>query len=184
MAQITVTEAELGQEIVASMGLLDAIDLVTVPNAEGYKELFTLTDGERVLFNIDPSTSHVSVDSNLLSGGGIFFSTLTLKNIPHGSSFLLDYMPPPTLTSLSPDTAASGDPDFVLSCIGTGFTERAIMMFGQEDEPTTVVSDTEVTTIVKPSIFVPDTIPVCIRIGWFKTDAINFTMTAPAVAEE
>ncbi|WP_338695267.1 NAD(P)-binding domain-containing protein [Bradyrhizobium sp. 26S5] len=50
---------------------------------------------------------------------------------------------PPVLTSLSPDTAVSGDPDFVLSCIGTGFDQSTTIIFGDYDEETTLVSDTE-----------------------------------------
>jgi hypothetical protein len=91
--------------------------------------------------------------------------------------------PPPMLDSLSPDTAVAGDPaDIVLSCIGTGFNESTVITFGNFDEPTTFVSDTEVTTVVKPSIFVnPDTVPVKLHNSVAFSDPVDFTFTAPVV---
>jgi hypothetical protein len=136
---------------------------------------------ETVILNVDISTSHVSVGSELLSGGSVSFENLTVKNMPAGSSFQLEYGPPPTLASISPNTAVAGtDPDFVLSCAGTDFTSSSVIYFGSEDEPTTLVSDTEVTTIVKPSLFVPDTVPVKIRTGTVYTDPVDFVFTAAA----
>jgi hypothetical protein len=55
-------------------------------------------------------------------------------------------------------------------------------MFGSEDEPTTMVSDTELTTIVKPSLFAPATVPVTVRTGRFTSDPVDFTFTEPAEA--
>jgi hypothetical protein len=181
MTQVTVTEAELGQ-VIATDALLNGIAIETVPT--GYRDYFTLVDEEMgyeiQLFNIDPSTSGVGAGTVLMSDGAIYFKNLTLKNIPAGSSFQIDYGPLPTLTSLSPNTAISGDPDFVLSCIGTDFTPSSVIYFGVEDEPTTFVSDTEVTTIVKPSLFVPDTVPVKIQTGTVVTDPVDFVFTATA----
>lgn len=86
--------------------------------------------------------------------------------------------PPPILESLSPDTVISGDPDVVLSCIGSGFTWETTIKFGDYDEPTTLVSPTEVTTIVKPSIFAPAVVPVLVRNGLVSSDPLDFTFTA------
>ena len=83
------------------------------------------------------------------------------------------------LASLSPNTAVSGSADFVLSCIGTGFTKDTVMQFGAHDEPTTLVSATEVTTIVKPSLFVPDVVPVLVHTATETSEPLNFTFTAP-----
>jgi hypothetical protein len=182
MAQVTVTEAEIGQ-VIATNSMVHEITLVTVPT--DYRSYFTLTDTsqgvEREVFNIDPSTSHVGAGSVLLADGSVYFENLTVKNVPAGTSFLIDYTPPPTLTSISPDTAVAGtDPDFVLSCVGTDFTHASVIYFGQEDEPTTFVSDTEITTGVKPSLFVPDTVPVKVRTGALDTDSVDFTFTAAA----
>jgi hypothetical protein len=51
-----------------------------------------------------------------------------------------------TATSLQPDTAEIGDADFVLHVIGTGFLPGAVIVFAGQDEPTTRVSNTELTT--------------------------------------
>ena len=91
--------------------------------------------------------------------------------------------PAPVLDAISPDTAVAGDPaDIVLSCTGTGFNESTVITFGNFDEPTTFVSDTEVTTVVKPSIFVnPDTVPVKLHNSVAFSDPVDFIFTAPVV---
>jgi hypothetical protein len=85
----------------------------------------------------------------------------------------------PTLTSLSPNSAVSGDPDFVLHCIGTNFAAASVIRFGPtQDEPTTFVSDTEVTTIVKPSLFAPAVVQVAVHNGDLWSEWATFTFTA------
>ena len=88
----------------------------------------------------------------------------------------------PTLTSLSPNTAVAGAPDdIVMSAIGTGFTSASIIVFNGFSEPTTFVSDTEVTTGVKPSIFVvPAVCPVEVHTGTTVSGPIDFTFTEAA----
>jgi hypothetical protein len=88
----------------------------------------------------------------------------------------------PTLTSLSPDTAVAGAPDdIVMSAIGTGFTPDSIIVFNGYPEPTTFVSDTEITTGVKPSIFVvPAVCPVEIHTFTQVTEPVDFTFTEAA----
>jgi hypothetical protein len=92
--------------------------------------------------------------------------------------------PTPVLSALTPDTAVSGDADLTLSCDGTDFTADCVIVFGSVDEPTTFVSDTEVTTIVKPSLFAPAVVPVTVRNGANRSNAVDFTFTAPQVVEE
>lgn len=88
----------------------------------------------------------------------------------------------PTLDSLSPDTAVAGDAaDITMSAIGSGFTADSIIVFNGHAEPTTFVSATEVTTGVKPSIFVvPAVCPVEIHTGSLVTAPVDFTFTAAA----
>jgi hypothetical protein len=198
MTIVTIDETSKGT-IVATEEMLTGITLKVVPTQYGNDYLCLVnqymgTDEndndivleEYVLFNIHVATAHVSVDSNLVSGGRMRFANLVVKEIPPGSSFEIEHEPipaPPALTSLSPDTAVSGDPDFTLTCTGTGFTADTVIKFGDFDEPTTFVSDTEVTTIVKPTLFAPATIPVLVHGVLFSTDPIDFTITEP-VAEE
>jgi hypothetical protein len=183
MTQVTVDSTHVGQEVATGPGVLNGIVMVTASNPGEFRSYFTLARGqsEDVIFNFDPTTSHVGAGSVLASGAGILFDTLVLVNAPVGSSFELDFASPPTLTSISPDTAACGDPEFTLSCIGTDFGPSATMNFAGHDEPTTLVSDTEVTTIVKPSLWAnPDVVPVYLHIGEAKTETLDFTFTEPA----
>jgi hypothetical protein len=188
MGTITLTEAEVGQSV-AKDQVIKGLKLKVPPSAAGYGQYFTLVDatrGDFVLYNFDPSTSYVGTESALFAGRGQNIPDLTLKSIPAGSTFELETdnpPPPPALTSLSPDTAVSGDPDLTLICTGTGFTDTSVIMFGTEDEPTTYVSDTELTTVVKPSLFAPATVPVTVRTDGVPTDPVDFTFTEPAAKE-
>ena len=89
----------------------------------------------------------------------------------------------PTLDSLSPNTAvAGGATDITMSAIGTGFTAESTIVFNGNPEPTTMVSETELTTGVKPSLFVvPAVCPVEIHTGSLVTAPLDFTFTEPVV---
>jgi hypothetical protein len=177
---LAISDVDRGNEVATNQVLVNAI-LKMPPSQYDYDSL-CLADGERVVFNLHIATSASGVDSNLFSGAASFES-LVVKNIPTGCEIELELVDPPTLTSLSPDTAVSGDPDFVLSCVGTNFVRGSVIHFGIEDEPTTFVSDTEVTTGVKPSLFAPAVIPVTIRTGTLLSESIDFTFTEPIVEE-
>jgi hypothetical protein len=87
----------------------------------------------------------------------------------------------PTLTSLDPDTAVLGDPDLVLTCNGSGFTAASVINFAGQDEPTTLVSDTVVTTGVKPSLgWGAGPQPVYVKSGSAVSETLQFTFTEPA----
>ena len=87
----------------------------------------------------------------------------------------------PDVTSLDPDEADAGDAtDITMRVIGTGFTEESVITFNGLDEPTVFVSDTEVTTVVKPSLFtVPAVCPVTVKTGALESDALEFEFLDP-----
>jgi hypothetical protein len=87
----------------------------------------------------------------------------------------------PTLVSLSPNAAVAGDAaDITMRAIGTGFTADSIITFNGLNEPTTFVSETEVTTGVKPSLFVvPAVCPVEVHTGSVVSGPLDFTFTEP-----
>jgi hypothetical protein len=90
---------------------------------------------------------------------------------------------PPTVTGLNPDTAMCGDPDLQLIVDGTGFNNASIITFNGHDEPTALLSDTQVRTNVKPSLFVvAATCPVGVRTGGMRSETIDFTFTEPGAA--
>ena len=86
----------------------------------------------------------------------------------------------PVISSLSPNAGVCGDPaDLTMIVTGTGYLTNSIIMFGGLDEPTVIVSDTELSTIVKQSLFLgPDAIPVCVRNGDALSNELTFTFTA------
>jgi hypothetical protein len=72
---------------------------------------------------------------------------------------------PPYVSRLLPPYAAIGDPSFALRVIGTGFTPDSLIVFAGQDEPTTYISPTELTTAVDMRLWLgPDpAIPVLVR---------------------
>lgn len=88
----------------------------------------------------------------------------------------------PTVSSLEPDTAVAGDAEDIEMIVnGTGFNELSKIVFGGHDEPTTKLSDTQVRTIVKPSMFaVPDDVAVAVRNGELLSNEMDFSFTAAA----
>jgi hypothetical protein len=58
------------------------------------------------------------------------------------------------------------------------FDSNTVIYFGDQDEPTTFVDASKVTTIVKPSLFVPDVVPVYVRIGDWQSQPLDFIFTA------
>jgi hypothetical protein len=87
----------------------------------------------------------------------------------------------PEVNELAPDTAVSGGPDVTMIVDGTGFTADSVIVFDGHDEPTTFISDTQVSTGVKPSLFVvPAECPVSVRNGAQSSNELTFTFTAEA----
>lgn len=91
----------------------------------------------------------------------------------------------PTVTALVPDTAVAGEGEQITMVVeGTGFHPKSVIMFGGNDEPTTFISSTKLSTGVKPSLFVPDAVPVAVRnAGFPASNEMPFTFTdadAPA----
>ncbi len=59
--------------------------------------------------------------------------------------------PVPTLTSLSPNSAVVGDNDFTLTVTGSNFVNGALVRWNGQERPTTVVSATQLTTLISAS---------------------------------
>lgn len=74
--------------------------------------------------------------------------------------------PLPEVTSLSPNSATIGDASFTISVMGKGFDANTKIVFAGQEEPTTLVSPTEVTTGVNMDVWVgPDTVQVGVMNG-------------------
>lgn len=87
----------------------------------------------------------------------------------------------PTLTALTPSTAEVGGTDIVMVATGTGFTAASVIVFNGGDEPTDFLSDTEVSTTVKPSLASgPGAVPVTVRDAGGASAALDFTFTEAA----
>lgn len=89
---------------------------------------------------------------------------------------------PPVVTSLNPSTVVIGSPDFDVHVVGTGFTPDSKIIFAGVEEPTTHVSDTELTTGVNMTLWVgADSVPVSVaNSNGIVSDPMMFTFTAAA----
>ena len=86
----------------------------------------------------------------------------------------------PAITALNPDSIESGADDIVLVIDGTGFTPQSTIVFGDQDEPTTVSEDgAQVSTGVKPALFAPAAVPVQVRNGPARSAPVDFTFLDP-----
>jgi hypothetical protein len=87
-----------------------------------------------------------------------------------------------TVTGLTPDTVAIGEPSFDIHVMGTGFVDGCTINFAGQDEPTTFVSDTEVTTGINMPLWLgPDAVPVFVKNpDDTASNAMDFTFTAAA----
>lgn len=111
-------------------------------------------------------------------GSGVFPSAVV--NAVRGAAVNPDTPPaPPVLSTLTPATAALGSADFTLHVTGTGFTPGCTIVFAGQDEPTTFVSATEVTTGVNMSMWHgPDALPVKVRsLAGKDSNVLTFTFT-------
>jgi hypothetical protein len=84
----------------------------------------------------------------------------------------------PVLDSIDPISAELGGENVTLRAIGSNFTETSVIYFNGGAEMTEFVSETEVTTTVKPSLAsVAITVPVTVRQGTYETAPQDFEFT-------
>jgi hypothetical protein len=94
----------------------------------------------------------------------------TAENIPD------DAIPEPVITGLSPDNCTIGDDSFTLYVSGSKFWTNSIIVFADHDEPTTIVDDNTLSTIVNMDVWLgPDTVGVAVRNGEKLSNELNFT---------
>ena len=91
---------------------------------------------------------------------------------------------PPVAISLDPDTAVLGSEDITMHVLGSGFTEGSVIYFANEDEPAVFISETDISTGVKPSLgWGPVTVQVYVQnADGQKSAELPFTFTEGAPA--
>jgi hypothetical protein len=90
MTALTVTEADVGTTI-ANNGVLDSVQFET-PSTGDYHDIFSLVDnsiGEVNLFTIHPAIQYIT--PGVVFPIGTAYVNLTVKDIPAGSSFIVNY---------------------------------------------------------------------------------------------
>jgi IPT/TIG domain len=90
----------------------------------------------------------------------------------------------PVITSIDPAHAEVGAADLTMTVTGTGFTAASVILFNNGEEATTFVSETSLTTGVKPSLASgPAVVPVQVREGELVSAPVDFTFTEAVVPE-
>lgn len=84
---------------------------------------------------------------------------------------------PVTIASLNPNTAVLGTPSFDLHVMGSNFDRFSVINFAGHDEPTTFVSDKELTTGVNMDMWHgPDVVSVYVKSpSGVASDLVDFT---------
>jgi len=90
---------------------------------------------------------------------------------------------PPTVTSLEPNTTPIGVPSFDIHVKGTNFTEGSVIVFNGFDEPTTFVSETELTTGINMDVWTAPSAPLPVGVRG-EDDALSNTMDFTFTAAE
>jgi hypothetical protein len=81
----------------------------------------------------------------------------------------------PEIDALDPDEIEIGATDTVLHVHGSGFTPKSVISFGGSDMPTDFVSETEVTTGLKPSEWSEAGVADCtVKNGAYVSEAVEF----------
>lgn len=87
---------------------------------------------------------------------------------------------PPVIEALDPDEVEIGSADTILHVHGTGFTAESIIHFAGQDEPTTMVSETELTTGLKPSLWADGVVVQCsVKNGAVTSEEVEFEFLDP-----
>ena len=85
-----------------------------------------------------------------------------------------------TVTTLTPNSAEIGDPNFTIHVHGTNFTSLSKIIFNGFEEPTTFVSATELTTGVNMSVWTAPSAPLPVAVlseQGVLSNAMTFTFT-------
>jgi len=150
-------------------GWLDAAPQEAIPMEDFEVALATLVDGYRNVMNKQLVSKALNNQAEQVEKDeGWIYDSVNVKPVT------------PTLTSIDPDTAVIGDPDVTLTVTGTDFTPQSVITFNGGNETTEFVSDTELTTIVKPSTATTaGAYPVTVKTSTFESDPVDFTFTDP-----
>lgn len=117
--------------------------------------------------------------------GGTYTIDVTAKTGPR--SVEAETMPTDraVIESIDPEWADLSDPDFDLHVYGQNFDDDATIVFNGGEESTTRVSDTELTTGVKPSLVgTAITVPILVRQQGGDSNEVEFSFLDEATAPE
>lgn len=124
--------------------------------------------------------------SDIAVGGNL---TITVFNPAPGGGMsnvatLVVTNPAPSITSISPNTAAAGSPEITLVVNGSGFVSASVVRFAGLDLATTFVTGSQLTALIPPSLLASGA-AVSITVanpspGGGTSNAATFSITNPA----
>jgi hypothetical protein len=103
--------------------------------------------------------------------------------VPSPATLTFGVGPPPTLTSLSPNSVAVGAPTFILVLYGSDFLAQTVAYWNGAALPTTFVSSTQLIATVSSSLIAQAaTVPVTVQTVGRSSNALNFTVGNSALS--
>lgn len=89
---------------------------------------------------------------------------------------------PPSISALSPSTAAAGSESLTMTVTGTGFADGATVMWNNTTLPATLVSATQLTATIGASLLASQGTAsiIVVNPGGLRSNAASFTITPPA----
>ena len=157
-------------------------------NGTGFTGTSVVNFGTTPLVTTAVSATQLTATVPAGTAAGTYAITVTNPGTGGGTSNAVNFVvtPAPTLTSLSPNTAAAGSASFVLTATGTNFSTSSVITFNAVALTTTFVSATTLTATVPASaIATAGTVPVTITTsapGGTASAAVNFIISAPVAA--
>jgi hypothetical protein len=141
--------------------------VIEIDYGDGITEQLTVTEGF-TSFHPYPDNKKYTIDTTVIednSGGG-------------------DGGDVPTVTGINPSSLALTDPDTTVTVSGTNFDQDTVILWNGGEETTTFVSDTSVSTIVRPSTASSAvTVPVSV-VGATTSVDFSFTDVEPGPTED
>lgn len=135
--------------------------------------------------NVTPRPTPTQEENDLVAAGAVVDVHSwdgTALQFPHGvpePPVLPPSLEALVINSLDPNTAVVGGPDLTMTVTGSGFTSSSVIVWNGGDEATTFVSNTQVTTGVRPSTASgPWSIPVAVRNDAKISNSLAFQFTA------
>ena len=128
----------------------------TVVSADGVPKGTTVLAPQMLIFNMPAADlgAAATINVNASNDGGVSNSNTVVLTVAGAAPVW------PVITGSIPSSLVTGSPDTPLTVIGTGFDAECYVSLGSIQQPTTFVSDTELSTVIPTAMIIPPLVGV------------------------